>query len=75
MLKTYDVTCPNPDCLEEFEVEMDPETEEEYIDCPECGEGFDWDHDPVADTITLRLDEDDEDDDILMDDDKEDELG
>ena len=69
MLKTYDVTCR--DCGEDLEVDLDPETEEDCIECPNCFHQFDWYHDPATDTITLRADEYDEDDDILMDDDEE----
>lgn len=78
MTKTYDVTCPDPECAEEFEVELDPETEEDCIECPECLEEFDWEHDSAADTITLMSDEEDDDetDDTLTiaGDDGEDEL-
>ena len=64
MLKTYDVTCPDENfCGQEFEVvDLDPATEEDCIECPHCGQQFDWEHDPVTDTITLILDESDEED-------------
>ena len=78
MLKTYDVTCPHPDCLQEFEVEIDPETEEYCIECPECWNDFGWEYDPATDTLKLLPhpdadDEFEEDDD--PDDEEEDELG
>ena len=53
MTKTYDVTCADESCLEEFEVEMDPATEEEYVECPACWDQFDWEHDEATDTVTL----------------------
>lgn len=58
MLKTYDVTCP--DCEEDFEVELDPLTEEECIECPECLGEFDWEHIEDTDTIELIPYEEDE---------------
>jgi DNA replicative helicase MCM subunit Mcm2 (Cdc46/Mcm family) len=64
MLKAYDVTCP--ECTEEFEVEMDPATEDEYIECPECLEEFDWDHDTDTDTVTLLPGDFEEDDDTPL---------
>ena len=73
MLKTYDVTCPDsPFCGEEFEVELDPETEENCVDCPFCGAEFDWEHDQATDTITLVPNgEDDEIDETPLADDDE----
>jgi hypothetical protein len=58
MLKTYDVTCP--DCLEDFEVDMEPATEEECVECPECLGEFDWEHDEATDTVALFETPDDE---------------
>jgi hypothetical protein len=72
MTKTYDVTCPDsPFCGEEFEVELDPATEEDCIECPFCGAEFGWDHDTVTDTITLVPNEDDEIDETPLADDDE----
>lgn len=76
MTKTYDVTCPDkPFCGEEFEViDLDPATEEDCIECPHCGQEFDWEHDSATDKITLLLDEYDEADGLLLagsDDDEE----
>ena len=69
MTKTYDVTCPDtPFCGEEFEVEMDPATEEDCIECPHCGEEFDWEHDPATDTVTLLPNDDDAEELDLVDD-------
>ena len=74
MLKTYDVTCPN--CQEEFEVDIDPATEEEYIQCPVCEDEVDWEYDAATDALTLSLlPDDDEDDEMDGDDEEEDELG
>jgi uncharacterized Zn-finger protein len=76
MLKTYDVTCPDKlFCGAVFEVEMDPLTEEETVDCPHCGGEFDWVHEPETDTIILLWDgdDDDEDDALLLGDLEDDE--
>ena len=72
MLKTYDVTCP--DCDEDFEVEMDPVTEEGCIECPECFGEFDFYYDPDTDTITVLPNEEDEIDSTLLVDDDEDDI-
>ena len=74
MINTYDVTCPL--CEEEFEVEIDPLTEEESIECPECLDEIDWEYDAEADAITLMpYADDDEDEDstpLVEEDDEED---
>jgi peptide subunit release factor 1 (eRF1) len=79
MMKTYDVTCP--DCGEDFEVEMDPATEEECVDCPECLGEFDWEYIEDTDTVELipyEIDDtplaDDDDAPLADDDEEEDEL-
>jgi hypothetical protein len=77
MTKTYDVTCPDSYCNEDFEVELDPVTETDCIECPECLEEFDWEYDTETDTIALVSNEEEENDNSLSDDDddEEDELG
>jgi hypothetical protein len=62
MMKTYDVTCPDPYCNEDFEVELDPETEDCCIECPECLGEFDWEQ-TDTDTVELMPNEEDEEDD------------
>lgn len=56
-MKTYTVTCPDPECATAFEFEGDPEilkTEEgETITCPDCAGEWDWIFD--ADTNELEL--------------------
>jgi hypothetical protein len=78
MLKTYDVTCPDPDCAEDFQVEMEPPVEGvegELITCPMCDEPWEWEYDATTGTLTLMLDEEEDDDMLLgdLDDEEEDE--
>jgi hypothetical protein len=73
-LKTYTVTCPDPDCAEEFTIQRDPETlgdDGELIQCPACGEEWEWEHE--AGFITLLPDFDLEDDEDEDEDDEDDE--
>ena len=76
-LKTYSLICPDTNCAEEFDIERAPETlveDGECIQCPACGEEWEWEYDAEADTLQLVADEDDLDTDLLEDteDDEED---
>jgi hypothetical protein len=73
-MKTYTLTCPDPDCAESFDIELDPTTltdEGELIECPECLEEWEWEYDAVTGILALLPDEDedeeDEDDDEAED--------
>lgn len=71
MLKTYDVTCPDPDCAEDFQIEMEPPVEGvegELITCPQCDEPWEWEYDAETDTLELLSDPDDSEDLDLIDD-------
>jgi len=78
-MKTYNVTCPDPDCAEEFKIEMDEAdlaegaTEGELIECPACEEEWEWIHDADNDILCLLPDEDQDDDMPLVSDDEYDE--
>jgi hypothetical protein len=59
-LKTYSLICPDIDCAEEFDVELSPAALADggdLIECPKCGEWWEWQYDLNADmgTDTLQL--------------------
>jgi hypothetical protein len=59
-LKTYNLICPDPDCAEGFTVEYSPADlveDGECIECPACGEEWEWEYDAEADTLQLLGDE------------------
>jgi hypothetical protein len=79
-LKTYNLICPDTDCDEEFDIERVPGTlveGDECIQCPVCGEEWEWEYDAEADTLQLLAGEDELDTDLLEDteDDEEDDDG
>ena len=63
-LKTYSLICPDIDCAEEFDIELSPAAAladgGETIECPECGEEWEWEYDPDTDALQLLGDEEDE---------------
>lgn len=63
-LKTYSLICPDIDCAEEFDIELSPAAAladgGETIECPECGEEWEWEYDPDTDILQLLGDEEDE---------------
>lgn len=68
-MKTLPVTCPDPLCGEEFDVEIDeadllPDADDgDLIDCPgSCCESYAWEYDATTNTLTLLGDEDDDED-------------
>lgn len=75
--KTFNVICPNPECLHAFLVEKTPEQLADPQDltmCPECTEEWFSDYDEDTGELTL-VDEDEdeeEEDDSEWDDDDED---
>jgi hypothetical protein len=77
--KTYKLICPDTDCAEEFDIERVPGTlveDGECIQCPKCGEEWEWEYDAEADTLQLLADEDDLDTELLEDtEDEEDDDG
>ena len=76
MMKTYDLTCPDPNCEARFPFEGDPEvlkTEEgETITCPDCAGEWDWMFDADTDTLELLAEEDDQEEDFEDEDEDED---
>lgn len=61
-MKTYTLICPDPDCAEEFDIELDPATltdDADLIECPECLEEWEWIYEEEADTLVLVPDVDD----------------
>ena len=59
-MKTYTLVCPDPDCAEEFDIELDPATledEGDLIECPSCLEEWEWEHDAETDALVLLPDE------------------
>lgn len=71
-MATYTLTCPDPECDTTFDVELSPEDLADGADtikCPECGEEWEWEHDPETDTLELIDDSSDSDDDESLDDD------
>ena len=77
-LHTYELTCPDPDCDEEFDVERSPAAlvdGGELIQCPGCGEFWEWGYDEANDTLELFDDaefEEDDEESTALDDDEED---
>jgi hypothetical protein len=69
-MKTFTLTCPDPDCAEEFDIELEPATDltdnSDLIECPACLEEWEWEYDAEADTLILLPDEDDEADDLSL---------
>lgn len=62
-MKTYTLVCPDPDCAEEFDIELDPATlteDGDLIECPGCFDEWEWEYDAPTDTLSLLPDEDDE---------------
>ena len=69
-MKTYTLICPDPDCAEEFDIELDPAEltdDADLIECPECFEEWEWNYDVDTETLTLIPDEADETDLTLTD--------
>ena len=67
---TYTLTCPNPDCNEEWQHEADPAALEDggdLIKCETCQEEWEWEYDAEADALVL-LEDDFEDCEELEDD-------
>jgi hypothetical protein len=63
-LKTYTVTCPDPDCAGTFDIERDPETlgdDGELIECPFCFNEWEWEHEAGIITLLDDLDFDETD--------------
>jgi hypothetical protein len=59
-MKIYTLICPDPECAEEFDIELEPATltdDADLIECPECLEGWEWEYDAEADTLVLLPDE------------------
>ena len=58
---SYTLTCPNPDCATVYEL-PDADFDRAYesgedISCPDCGESWAWDYDPVkadGEEVTLK---------------------
>jgi hypothetical protein len=66
--KTYSVICPDPNCANEFKIELSAAEladGAELIACPECNESWEWNYDEAAGTLELLPDEgaDDEEED------------
>ena len=62
-MKTYTLICPDPDCAEEFDIELEPSElgdDGDLIECPECFEFWEWSFDADTDTLTLLPDEEEE---------------
>lgn len=58
-LKTYTVTCPDPDCAKKFTIERDPETlgdDGELIECPACFNEWEWEYEDGVITLLDDLD-------------------
>lgn len=58
---TFDLICPDPDCAEPFQVELDPAVltdDGDLITCPECFEEWEWEYE--AGNLQLLTDEDQE---------------
>lgn len=71
-MKTYTLTCPDPECKRTFTVQLEPvdlEDGGDPIECPKCEEEWEWEHDLEADTLELVADP--EEDDEESDDDQE----
>ena len=60
-MKTFTLICPDPDCAEEFDIELEPATDltdnSDLIECPACLEEWEWEYDAEADTLILLPDE------------------
>jgi hypothetical protein len=60
-LNTYTVICPDPNCLEEFEIERDPmelaRGDGELVECPACLDEWEWEYDQETDTLDLTADD------------------
>ena len=59
-MKTFTLICPDPDCAEEFDIDLDPSTlteDAELIECPACLEEWEWEYAPETETLTLLPDE------------------
>lgn len=60
-MKTFTLICPDPDCAEEFDIELEPATDltdnSDLIECPACLEEWEWEYGAEADTLTLLPDE------------------
>ena len=68
-MKTFTLICPDPDCAEEWDIDLDPATlteDAELIECPACLEEWEWEYAPETETLTLLPDEDDEADDLSL---------
>jgi hypothetical protein len=77
--KTFTLICPDPECEYEFTKELDPETDlgedGPCIECPECGEEWEWELDEDG-TLELVADDEElpsEDEDDFDEDDEDDE--
>jgi hypothetical protein len=69
-LKTFTLVCPDPDCAEEFELELDPATlteEADLIECPACLDEWEWEYVAETDALTLLPDEEEFDETDLTD--------
>jgi hypothetical protein len=62
--KMYHLTCPDEDCEHEFDVALTETALTEgadLIECPICGELWEWEYDPKAGTLELLGDDPDDD--------------
>jgi len=70
-LKTYELICPDINCASEFDVELSPAALAdggEPIECPDCGEEWEWEYHPDTDTLQLLGDEEEADETDLLED-------
>ena len=60
-MKTFTLICPDPDCAEEFDIELEPAADltddSDLIECPTCLEEWEWEYAPETETLTLLPDE------------------
>lgn len=79
--KTYKLSCPDPLCNVAWDEEIDPTAEGPEglldgqgapIECPECGEEWEWNYEAESDILTLLPDAAEEDDGLPLVEDVED---
>jgi len=78
-LKTFTLTCPDPECGKTFDLQVDIDAllaSGDLIECPNCFEEWEWDLDDTTGVLVLLSDEDETGDDEMaldgFDDDEED---
>lgn len=73
-MNTYILTCPDPECNEEWEHVADPAVLKDggdLIKCETCQEEWEWEYDPDTDSLELLPDDIEDTDEVEDDEDDE----